>query len=549
MNTIGLKKFHSPGRWLVTWLVITGIALPSGVYAQAPHTPSAPWYSRLPGLDYLTSRWNGEASDPEVKLLIDQKIREAEAVPSDIRALRDRTLNSYFPGGLPDDGRLPAAQLELLVSDARRLAEYYEADNNDLEVKAIADSRLVAFINRLTPKKLRARIRNESITEPIGDWTTESLVVREKLVSLARFQDRAMRALSLLTGSHLKGATKKAYRLVLFSAFMYVLYDTGILSTIGVQVGRAFTSGPLAAIATALVACIMVPTNDLINIMNLRYTGGISTYLNNLVDKFRSQEETAGGVEANTQVKTALVEEDETNLGGQSRENQIANWTRMLGLVVRVKNRFYKLARDIHHGGRGLLMNPLIEEQFAATFVETLDGKMVSLNIQAMQLLTPYQTRLLIRDQDEQKDMLDSKFFEYEELCSRTWLKLMDEVELADLKQKIDKVRGEMIRLGVPATIMAALWDIQIARAKVAESLTTGLSVNELRLTLVPENNRNGEIEARLGQRTVRRGFGLQGYTNLYLDLIAAKHRQMGWENDGVHSNVKCETLLEKIAQ
>ncbi len=514
---------------------------------------SPPMVPSMGGIALEPSNLEGNSLSPAAQDIIREKVGNLRSSPSWVKALQLKTLNSYFKSKIRREGPLPERESEQLIRDASALSEYFEQDDKTKEFKSVPEYGIKPFIRSLTFAKLNARLRGGKVTQAIGNWTVESLVVRMHLASLAKFPDRAKRALNMISGRHLKGASKAALALSMGGGAFYMFSDVGgswVAFTIMATVVGAFKAGPLATIMNAGTSWFINPTVEYVKVINNRYTAPIETRINNFFDRMKptseSEEEDS---KANTTPKIGDINEDAMDFGGMSETEQRENWTKLLRVWVGVCKHYYKLLRDTHHLGRSLVLNSWNDEMSATLFMETMDSKLAVLSVEELQLLSPYQTGFIVRGDNESKDRLDQLFDHYRDLCARTWMESLSEGEAAQLGKEIRNTQSEIQAMGLSDLVMQKLWDVQVRRAHAVSALTTGLAMNELKLLSNAEANRNLQAEAREAQRALHRGFGVQRFVETYGLKITETHRKMGFENSGAKAGPSCETLLEKAVR
>jgi hypothetical protein len=490
---------------------------------------------------------------PQARELIDKKIRDRRNLPYAIQRILPRKVRSYFRIANADGAPLNEMEIDDLVRDAAQVNEYFEQDNPSNELKQVPEKQIRPFLRSLTLGKLRAHLRNGKVTESVGEWTVESLVVRMQLKSVARFPDRVKRALELVSGPHLKGASKAAVTLVLGGSALYIFSDFGgswIALTVYATVIGAFRAGPLATLMNALSAWFINPTAEFLKVIANRYTAPLETRINYFYDKRKpkseNQEEDA---KENTVAKIANLEDDGTNIANMSEEEQRENWSKLLRVWVGTCKHYWKLLRDTQHLGRQLFAASMTAEQTASLYIETMDGRLSGLMIEEGQLLTPYLTGLLVRGDMDGKDRLDRLLDEYREMCTRAWMAELDEPARAQLGFEIRETEARFKEFGLSQLVIDKLWDVQVRRAHVSSALITGLATNEINLLSSPESNRNLLEEARVTQRAVHRGYNVQRFVEIYGPQIREMHRRMGFVNKDKDSGPRCETLLEKTVR
>lgn len=488
---------------------------------------------------------------PSAQILIKQKVSDLRKAPSWVRRLQASKVADYFRSARPGEA-LPADGQEKLERDAVALSKYYEQDDSQSEFAHVPAVKIKPFIRSLTFAKLYSAVRNGKVTEPVAQWTVEGLVVRMHLASLAGAKDRTKRALEMISGRHLKAASKAGLALVVGGTLYYMFSDTGasfLAITVLATVVGAFKAGPLATLMNAATSWFINPTVEYVKVINNRYTAPIETRINNFFDRMKpASDNPVEESEANTTAKIANIEEDGTDFAGMTEAEQINNWSKLLGLWVGVCKHFYKLLRDTHHAGRALFNQTLSDEMGAALFMETLDTKLSVLQVEELQLLTPYQAALLARGDIEAKNNLDSAFDNFRDSCARTWTEELNRSEQVQLAREIRNLRNELESLGVSTSVVEKLWQIQIKRAHTAATLTTGLAVTQIKMLSNAEANRNLQAEAREAQRAVHRGLGIQRFVDTYRTKVSETHRRMGFQNSGkTGGKPACETLLETI--
>jgi hypothetical protein len=232
--------------------------------------------------------------------------------------------------------------------------------------------------------------------------------------------------------------------------------------------------------------------------------------------------------------RIANLELDGMNFAAMTPEDQVANWNKNLRMWVGVAKRFGQLLRDTHHSGRHLMMMAWTDEQEAAHMVETLDSKLVGLDIESQVVLTPYKTAFLTRGQNVQAHQLEALYVQYKATCQQTWMTIdITDEQMMVVEGQIQAVHEAFLAMGVLEADLQKLSLIEAKRAETVGTLVTALAVLEIRSFATAEANRNLESEARHSQRAVRRGFGMQKYVNLYLPLVQQQQRRMGYRNTG----------------
>lgn len=511
---------------------------------------------RLPDLEKIAANprdFSDTTLAPQAEELIDKKMRDRRNLPFGIRRILPRKIRSYFRTANAENAPLNEVEIDNLVRDAAEVNDYFEQDNPSSELKNVPEQQIRPFLRSLTLGKLRARVRHGKVTESIGEWTVENLVVRMQLKSMARFPDRVKRALSLISGPHLKGASKAAATFVLGGAALYLFADYGgswITLTVYATVIGAFRAGPLATLMNALSAWFINPTAEFLKVIANRYTAPLETRINYFYDKRKpkseNQEEDA---KENTVAKIANLDEDGTNIANMSDEEQRENWSKLLRVWVGTCKHYWKLLRDTQHLGRQLFATSMAAEQTASLYIETMDGRLSGLMIEEGQLLTPYLTGLLVRGDMDGKDRLDRLLDEYRDLCTRAWMDELDEPSRAQLGHEIRETEARFREFGVSQLVIDKLWDVQVRRAHISTALITGLATNEINLLSSPESNRNLLDEARVTQRAVHRGYNVQRFVELYGPQVREMHRRMGFVNSDKAPGARCETLLEKTVR
>jgi hypothetical protein len=406
----------------------------------------------------------------------------------------------------------------------------------------------------LTPKKLATALRGGRLTQPLATWTVEQLVVVKQISFLTRYPDFLKRTMSLVTGPHLFGASKFAGRLVLAAATGFAVYKFGGGNFLAGMFVGAIQAGPLAAIINASTSWFLNPTTEYIKVLNARYTGGLEAKINNFFDTLKPKEEKVADdpdkPTGMTHPRVANLEQDGMTFGYMTPEDQAANWDKNLRMWVAVAKRFGQLLRDTHHHGRVLMMIDWADAQNGTQLVESMDMKLVNLNIEVETLLSPYKTAFLIRGENEQKNRLAQLVDDYQGLHQTIWMTLADnKTAMTELREKIASVTAEIEQLGVSERDLRRLEVIQEERGRAVGTLVTAVTVNEIRSFAFAEANRNLEEEARVAQREVRRGYHLQTYVDKYLPLVQDLQRRMGYQNSGAgpqSAKASCEELLVK---
>lgn len=487
-----------------------------------------------------------------------QHARELLEAPDWVKELQVRKVGDYFSQDLTRTSRLPKDAIEKLEQDAIKLHSYYVANSHDEQFKGVSESRLREFIRSLKAKTLLSPVRGGKLTTPLKTWSVETLVVTEELAALAKFPNFVKRAMQLVVGKSLRGASVRAGAVVVGGVLYYLAHQfhqtafagemmSAFIGTILGRVVGSFDAGPAAAVFNALTSWIITPTTEFIKVWNSRYTAGAEQSINRFFDKRKPKIDGPVG-QNNDRPKIATVEEDGTNFAYMTNEDQIANWDKVLDIWVAVAKRYGQLLRDTHHVGRGLMMMSWSDEQSATHLIETMDSKLIALNIEAEVLMTPYKTAFLQSKEAPKKVELETSFDQFQKLCDQSWMiPNMDTTSLAILSSKIEGTRDKMIRLGVSRRDMARIMAIQAERANAVGTIVTGLALNEMRTFFSAEANRNLAKDARVSQRAIRRGFHLQSYVEKYLPLVQQQQRRMKFKNSGLGPKglpAKCEGAL-----
>lgn len=482
--------------------------------------------------------------------------------PDWVKELQNKKIGSYFAGDLNRKSKLPREALENLLRDALKLRSYYVANSSDVEFNGSSERTLTNVIENLNAKALLSPTRGENITSPLSDWTVETLVVTEDLDVIAHGGSFMKGVLGLVVGKNLRGASWRAATLVLGTAMAYLAthfshpqiiddITIGFFSGLLARGLGAFDAGPLAALLNAGTSWIITPTTEEIKKRTAVATAEPEQAINRFFDKHRPKTDVNQIGTKNDRPKIATLEEDGTNFADMSPEEQIANWDKVLDIWVAVTKRYGQLLRDTHHAGRGLMMMSWSDEQAATHLVETMDSKLVSMNIESEVLLDPYKTEFFRTDR-QALAKFEATFDRFQQLCEQTWAAInIDAQTMADLSKKIADARDQLLKMGVTRRDMARLHAIQVEKANAVGTIVTALSLHELRYFFSAEANRNLAPEARDSQRAVRRGFHLQSYVQKYMPLVQQQIRRMRFKNaDKGHKVLqeRCAMSLQKRA-
>jgi hypothetical protein len=392
-----------------------------------------------------------------------QQIAETQTLaalyaPSWVKKLWSKPVQSYF--GKKSD-QVTDEKRARLYQDASRLFKFYTRQSKSEALKGFAEGRLKSFIMGLTPKKIFSAVRKGTaiITSPISTWTVEQLVVIQMLSQMTAQKNFTYHALAMVTAKNLVGASKTALTLSIVASVMYTLhyfgYDTPILIFGGGFVLGGLKHGPVAQLFNALTSWLLNPLNEGIKRFNARKTGGLEQWINNLIDSWIPQSGTTGEPTGNDRPRIANVEEDGTNFGGMTADDQMVNWEKNLRVWVAVCKRFGQLLRDTHHHGRSLMMMNWSDEQNATNLVEAMDIKLIVLNDAVETIMTPYKSAYVTRHEYAELEKFQKLYDEYKKLHESVWMNLnLTENEINEIESKIKVVTAELRKHMSPNAIL-----------------------------------------------------------------------------------------------
>jgi hypothetical protein len=506
----------------------------------------------------------------ELEAIAKNQTYEMNAAPDWVKELRSRSVGSYFPRGAEAKSLEWQEGSRRLTADATRLHLYFEERDDSKLFKDFIGKKLEPFVNKITPKTIASAYRHSKVTQPISQWTVETLVVTQQVGYVGRLPNFLKNSMSLLNGKHLKGASVAAGVLVVGAAVAYagskfgfgagVIVGgmlSGVTSVLG-SAGRSFEAGPLAEIWKAATGWFLTPTTEFVRVLNARYFGKAEEKVNHMYDKLKPKSEgkeaasIQAAAERNQIPKMASIADDKTSLAGMTPDQQERNWNKCLRMWVAVAKRFGQLLRDTHHHGRVLMLISAHDEQAASMVVETIDTKLLNLALQAEAILEPYKTRIIVRASDNDEKMrerlqaLEVTFDEYQLSHERQWREpWLEKAEINKILAQTAQLKATLMTFGLTSRDLDKLEVIQAERAKSVEALVTALALNDVRSFMTAEANRNLDPEARIFTRTVREGFTLEAMTQRYLGLVQHKIRLMGFEvglTSG--SGARCEGLF-----
>ena len=504
---------------------------------------------------------------PELELarsledIANEHAREAKHAPREIKALRARSVGEYFPSGIQEGSAEWHNRVERLVQDASTLHNYFESVSNPQTAaelglkKDFIKNKLEPFIRSLSSESLRSSYRKSRLAQPIGEWSIETLVVTQSMTYLARFPNFTKNAMNLVSGKHLRGATYLAGTTVMLTVIGYAGTHLGInwtlvsaasLGFLGSSLLGGFNAGTVGPIMSALTGWGVRPTTERINKWNARITGRLEERINLGYDKaeewFQSFSRTgkpgAGpDTEQNHTPNVARVEEHGFGVAGMTEEQQARNWTKNLRMWVTVAKRFSQLLSDTYHHGRVLMMIAWHDEQSASAIIETIDTKLEVIAAASEALLDPYKAGITAnhaRSREERRADLESlelAYDRYVDANEQVWRDpQLDESGVKKAMAKVEMARLELTQFGLTARDINKMDRLQFKYARAVRSIVTACAINEIRSFMTAEANRNLEAESRRAVVSVRRGFGLQYYTDKHLLLIQERIREMGYE-------------------
>jgi hypothetical protein len=488
-----------------------------------------------------------------LQIVRDRRNTDTANAPGWVKELRTRTVESYFERANGNDQSAEwRAGLEALRKDAVRLHEYFEQEDQSGLFKNFVKTRLEPFISSLTAKKIKSASRWKRATQPIGQWSVEKLVVTRQISYLGRFPSFVRSTLGLLSGKHLKGASVTAGLIAVSSTIVYsgihwdvtgpALFATGVV--MGSAMKGAFNAGPLAAILNSTTGWFLRPTTEFINVLNARYLGAVEAKINNFYDRLKPKGDVGKGktmaelAEKNAAPKFASLEEDGINFAGMTEKQQTQNWDKNLRMWVGVAKRFGQLLRDTHHQGRVLTLISPHDEQAATVVAESIDTKLIALGLAEEAVIAPHKMALMM-EQGVTREQRRANVIELETLFDRAykfsrsmWELSVEgnEAKFIEAAHELQEIHTKLTELGFTPRDIRRLKEIQIERAHAMGRLVTAIALNEVRSFSTAEANRNLEKDARRMARAVRRGFGLQQYTENYLPQVQSRMRDMGYE-------------------
>jgi hypothetical protein len=491
----------------------------------------------LPDVDWQNIDENAPLPRSLMQIARD-KSRAALNAPRWLKELLHTKVRSYFP--LPHqlrlDRELPSQDIERLLQDSSRVAVAFEEDDRSGQFRNFVSQNLAPYIRALKPK---------DIATGLGQWTVQTLVVSRMLNALSKSQNFSKNALNLITGPHLKGATRAMAFLIFVSVGYYVFPSTEMV--IGLFILKtfwdSFKAGPLGTVTNAGFGWFVRPTSEQAKVMESRFFAKWEVHINDFYDRLNPKTDPAlaqtegaddGISDRNDRVKIAKLETDGMDFAGMVANDQILNWEDALNMFVVVAKRFGQLLRDTHHAGRDLMMLSWTDQQNITQLVETMDSKGKILRSESLAVLNPHKTAFLLRGENEKKINLEAAFEDFEGICNKIWQDPdQNENSIRDLAREVERARDRLAEFGLSSDDIKRLLVIQYDRARAMGTLITTLAIGELRAFYGAERNRNLAAPARVIERTVRHGLGMQKYVDEHLPLVQRELRTMGLRVSG----------------
>lgn len=539
---------------------------------------SLPLDTLVPSVPGLTPSDISLANDIEplartLDQIAQEHANEANRAGVSIKAIRGRSVGEYFPSNVVQGSREWREGVDRLVADATKLHNYFESVSNPqsaVEIglkKDFVKQKLEPFIRAITRDQLESSLHKTRIAQPVQEWSVETLVVTQQVTFVARFPNFTKNAMGLVSGKHLRGATAAAGSIVMLAVIGYTGTHLGIewgavslvsLGFVGRSLLGGFNAGTVGPIMSALTGWGVRPTTERINKWNARITGRLEERINLGYDRAENwfQRSFQGGTKAqapnseqNHTPNFASVAEDGFGIAGMTEDQQTRNWTKNLRMWVTVAKRFSQLLSDTYHHGRVLMMIAWHDEQAAAAIVETIDTKLQVISSASEALLDPYKTAILANhalSADDRRialERLEGAYDDYLKAEEAVWREPQDRATMVALIAGADAARDNLVSFGLTKRDIRKMGYLQLKYARAVRSLVTGVAINEIRSFMTAEANRNLESESRRAVRAVRRGFGLQFYTDRYLLLVQERIREMGYEI-GAAPGGQCSALF-----
>lgn len=474
------------------------------------------------------------ANDRSLAQIARERTEQVRNAPAWLKAILVKRVRSYFPGLRAQDQKLDENSVNQMLDDATRVATAFEEDDRSGEFRDFIAQNLIPFIRGLKAKQVAGKL---------GDWTMQTLVVSRMLNFLSQAPEFPKKALGLITGPHLKFASRLAVPLVLLSVGYYLFphFEQMAGLFIVLTLWDSFKAGPVGQILSAGSGWFVRPTSEQARVLESRYTSKLETRINSFFDRLNPktdlapQSTTSDGEDRNDRVRISTLENDGMDFAGMSPEDQLANWDQGVNMFVVVAKRFSQLLRDTHHAGRDMMMLSWTDQQNIAQLVETLDSKMIILRAETEGVLNPHKTAFLIRGENQRKIDLEAAFEHFEWLCNRIWQEpTLAEGESQQLALEIESARDRLVEeFGLSAQDIKRLLVIQQERSRAASSMATTLAIGELRAFYGAERNRNLAPKARLIERRIRAGLGMQYFVDRHLPNVQDELRGMNQRVSG----------------
>ena len=465
---------------------------------------------------------------PEVLLeLARRRAAEAERAPGWFKRILHRPV-AWYAGQKPD----PVDFRTELLADAIRIFKHFESESTSTEFDGFVTAQLAPFVASLDPKRIDDPIRHGVLTTPVAKWSMQELVVKQMVGFLGKSRDFSRRALGLISGRHLKGATGSVASIVGWTVAYQYFPDSTWSSTlfVGGLVGLALT-GPFNAVTTAAAGFFVRPTTELVKVLGARITGDLEAKINRGYDWLVARLPSTGDNEHNDSVRIATFEDEHTDFARMSPEDQLRNWARGLNIFIMVYNLFSRLLRDTHHGGRDLMMLSWTDSQNISQLVEVLDVKEHVLRGNEIAVLAPYRHAMINRGEIERKNEFDRRVRAFNRVTERVWLNPdANQGEIDQLALEIDAAAERLREYGFSNDELHRLLNIQRDRGRAVGKLITAVAIGHLRQFYGAERNRNLARDAHAIAHAIQVGFGTEEYTERYLPLVRRQMRLMGME-------------------